>query len=454
MIKYLLRRKLELVWIIFHIILGIISTFTPYFFIGWMYLILGTSFLGLLLNQNKDGIMTYTLSYLLGTEVFSRMARSPLTGLYPDEVGKYFPLYVLIAAFLVEGKIRNNKIGWAIILLTLPSLVLTDPEYRHYGFVFNYLGIFNLALMVLYFSPKTISLKFLNENFRLIVLPLISILAFITIKTPDLDDVEFELSALHDTSGGYGSNQVSTMLGLGIMILGYFYLTKQKLFSIRYLDEILLLLFVFRGLLTFSRGGMLTPAVGLLLFYFILSRFKNFELAGRLMKRLNFNTVFPAFAGVIILVLITNTITGGALFLRYKGETVGTQKGVKEIDLNHWTSNRVDIALMDLALWAEYPLFGVGPGMSKFTEGGHLGFGSHVEFSRLPAEHGIGGAIVVVLLLVYPYNHYKKLKNPLHKALFVLFIWMAIMTSFHAAMRTMLTPFFYGMAFAKFNFED
>jgi hypothetical protein len=175
MIKYLLTKRLELIWIVFHVILGIVSSFTPYVFIFWMYAVLGTAFLGLLLNRNRDGIMTLVLPYLVGTEVFSRMMRAPRTGIYPDEVGKYFPLFVLLAAFLVEGKMRTKSIGWWIIVLTIPSIVFVESWNFRYGIVFNYLGIFNLSLMLIYFSAKTIDIELLNKMLKLIIYPIISI---------------------------------------------------------------------------------------------------------------------------------------------------------------------------------------------------------------------------------------------------------------------------------------
>jgi hypothetical protein len=453
MIKQLLINPLELIWILFHVALGVVSTFTPYPFIFWMYAVLGTSFLGLLLNRNRDGIMTMVLAYLVGTEVFSRMMRAPLTGIYPDEVGKYFPLFVLITAFLIEGKMRSKSIGWWIIILTLPSTLYIESWNLRYGIVFNYLGILNLALLIIYFSEKKIGLAGLNNLFKLILYPLISVAVFLFIKTPDFDEISWSLSSNFTATGGYGPNQVSTALGIGVFIMLYFYLTKQRVFALKYLDEFLLGIFLFRGLLTFSRGGVIVPIFCILLFYMVIRKAKDLRIQGNIIRKVNFVRLSVLTVAAAVVFVLADSVTGGSLLMRYQGQTAGTVAGTQEIDLDHYSSNRITLMKADLALWLQNPYFGVGPGMSKYQQGDHYGVGTHTEATRLLAEHGILGGIVLLILAIYPISYYRKLKHPLHRALFVSFISFAILTSFHAAMRTMVTPFFFGLAFANFNFK-
>jgi hypothetical protein len=166
MILRLLKKQHEVFWIIFHILLGIASTNTPYVLVFWVLLLMGTAFLDLLLRGNKNQVMTMMLAYLMGVEVFSRVVRAPLTKLLPDEIGKYFPLYVLLAAFLVEGKLAKKSMGWWIIVLTIPSLFLIETWNLRYGIVFNYLGIFNLALLLIYFGRKELNVDQLNSMFQ------------------------------------------------------------------------------------------------------------------------------------------------------------------------------------------------------------------------------------------------------------------------------------------------
>ena len=455
MILWFLKPKNELAALIFHVILAFLSLASPYFFGLWMWIFLGSSFLGLLFKRNKDNIMTYTLGYLLGIEVMSRMTRGWQTGMVPDEIGKYFPLYVLIAAFLVEGKIRSNPLAFAIIILTLPSLALIDSAITpiRYGIVFNYLGIFNLALMVLYFSKKVIDYAQMKLLFKAILLPLISTLVLITVRSPDFKDATFNLSASSEMAGGFASNQVSTVLGLGFFLLAIMYLFNDKIFKYRFLDLGLMGYFIFRGLLTFSRGGVMVPIFALIVMYFILSNASTRQIRNMGLRKINLNVILPVLIGGFIVWSITDQITGGMLSLRYQGETVGTLSGAREKDLNHYTSHRVAIATGDLLLFKEHPLFGVGPGMSKMLRDEEFtNYGSHVEFSRLIAEHGIGGLIVCILLIIGPLFKFYRTKNPMTRGVFAAFVLLAILTSFHAAMRTATTPLFFGLAYAVFNF--
>jgi hypothetical protein len=456
MILWFLKPKNEFAALAFHVFFAFLTLTSPYFFGLWMWIFMGTSFLGLLLNRNKDNIMTYTLGYLLGIEVLSRMSRGYATGMVPDEIGKYFPLYVLVAAFLVEGKLRSNALAIAIIVLTLPSLALIDPEITpvRYGIVFNYLGIFNLALMILYFSKKQLDYLQLKTLFKSILLPLISTLVFITIRSPDFKDTNFDLGANFDMAGGFASNQVSTVLGLGFFLLGIIYLFNDRIFKYKFLDMALMGYFVFRGLLTFSRGGVMVPIFALIVLYFILSRANAKQIMEMGLRKINLKVIFPVLIGAFVVWTITDSITGGQLTLRYQGETAGTVAGVREKDINHYTSHRVAIATGDLLLFKEHPLFGVGPGMSKSLRNEEFtNMGSHVEFSRLAAEHGLGGVLVCLLLLFAPLNRFLKMRNPMIKGLFAAFILLSILTSFHAAMRTATTPLFFGLAYATFNFS-
>jgi hypothetical protein len=455
MILWFLKPQNEFAALLFHVILAFLSLASPYFFGLWMWIVMGSSFLGLLLKSNKDNIMTYTLGYLLGIEVMARMTRGWETGMVPDEIGKYFPLYVLIAAFLVEGKARSNALAISIIVLTLPSLTLIDSNIApiRYGIVFNYLGIFNLALMVLYFYKKQIDYAQLKLLFKAILLPLISTLVLITVKSPDFKDATFQLGANSEMAGGFASNQVSTVLGLGFFLLGIIYLFNDKVFKYKFLDIALMGYFIFRALLTFSRGGVMVPILALLVMYWILSRANTKQTMEMGLRKINLKMILPVIIGGFIVWSITDSLTGGMLSLRYQGETVGTLSGAREKDLNHYSSHRLAIATGDFLLFMESPLFGVGPGMSKeLRDSEFTNQGSHVEFSRLAAEHGIGGVIVCLLLIIAPIIKFTRLKSPMIKGLFAAFILLSVLTSFHAAMRTATTPLFFGLAYAMFNF--
>jgi hypothetical protein len=283
----------------------------------------------------------------------------------------------------------------------------------------------------------------------LALLPTISVLAFAFVRTPDYDSIDFNLSANFDTSGGFGSNQVSTILGLGLLLSFMLWITKSSLSGNKILDIIVMMGFVLQGLLTFSRGGMIGGALGILTFLFLIS------LSGVTQNTKN-SISLPKITIYLIPILVlglfvfqfVDSITGNNLSLRYKGETAGTIAGSKELDINTFTTNRYQIFLGDVELWRENFLLGVGAGASKelrpTTE--EVPTAAHVELSRLLAEHGLFGLFFFLTILVFPFLIISQNKDSLNKAILIAFFIIGLYTSFHAAMRTYLTPLFISMS--------
>ncbi|WP_332910235.1 hypothetical protein [Algoriphagus boritolerans] len=76
--------------------------------------------------------------------------------------------------------------------------------------------------------------------------------------------------------------------------------------------------------------------------------------------------MIPLGVMLFVVMIVANSITGGMLLLRYQGETQGTLAGSADKNLNKITTNRSDIFLEDVKLFAEYPGMGVGVGASAF----------------------------------------------------------------------------------------
>jgi O-antigen ligase len=270
---------------------------------------------------------------------------------------------------------------------------------------------------------------------------LIPALVFTIIKTPNYQEIEFSLGANFSTSGGFGSNQVSTAFGLGAFVFFLAWLFKWKFSGYVLSDLGFFFLFSFQGLLTFSRGGMLGGflAVGIVLLFNALSTTKK---QGGVVRK-NKNIVFYGFLGVLLLLVIFRVADGlsdGMLSLRYQGETAGTLSGSKEKTLNTITTSRFDIFTGDLALWADNPLLGVGVGASRYLRSTLNGIASHVEFSRLLAEHGLLGLLFFLILLSLFFSIRKRKEGSVTKSIQLAFFVLAIYTTFHAATRTFVTP--------------
>ena len=424
-------------WMFFHVLLGVSAVFSNLFVISWFYFILLSSFYLLVVSAvDKPLMVASTMVYIGGFELIARMTKcSPVI---PWEASKYlFMILSILGIWLTRNRPAQMNYAWLIILLALPATFFDHSgEVDFNEIIFNVLGIINIGLGILFFSKLTITRSGWIDFIRMMVYPCIAVLSLTVIKTPDLKDIQFSLGAKFSTSGEFGSNQVSTVLGLGFLLLSYGFLMNWKLTSSRMLDGILALGFLVQGLLTFSRGGMISSAAALVVF--LIYMYQGSRAVKQTVVRFR-QFIIPLVILVLISVWYVNVQTEGNLFLRYQGETYGTMLGTREKDLATITSNRNVVFMDDLQLWVENPVLGVGVGASKYLREHGKGLAAHVELSRLLAEQGFLGLMVFILLL-FPVLRYARDRDPLIRATRLGLFTLALLTTFHSATRTFLTP--------------
>lgn len=430
----------------FHIVLGIVSTFSNLPLILWFYLVLGTFFIKLM-NEQADSLdIIKTMTYLISMDVLSRMAKC--TPFIPFEVSKYLGMLFLLIGIL---KSKNSSIkGVLMLLLIIPSIFYDfSGEVGFADVVNNAFGMINLALGIMLFQNTKLQTSEVRNILGLMLLTTTMVLTFAFVKTPDFDDLDLTLNAQFKTSGDFGSNQVSTILGLGAFIILSSFVMEWRLTISKIADLVLVALFLIQGLLTFSRGGVLSAVTGLsVMMFFLILRLGLTERIGNIISKSIISIVFG-----LILFNYVNSITGNKLINRYKGETEGTFAGTREADLNLATSGRYDILVGDYELWLEFPITGVGIGASKYMRELNENAAAHIELSRLLAEQGIAGILIFIIWLSLVYNILKNNNSPRMKALMLAIYTLALLTSFHAAMRTFLTPLLTGLSLVKVN-ED
>ena len=118
-------------------------------------------------------------------------------------------------------------------------------------------------------------------------------------------------------------------------------------------------------------------------------------------------------------------------------------------DKSNLLSGRDEIFLADLEVFSDNALTGVGPGMSHQVRSQTLGIdaAAHIEYSRMLAEHGLFGAIAIMILLIFPLQYFFGLKSIDDKILMIMCLSFVFVTLGHAAMRTAASGFVYGLAF-------
>jgi hypothetical protein len=439
-------------WSLFHIGLGFACTLTPIALIVWFYLILLLNF-GKSISKLQEKSPFYFIllaSYLLSFEVLGRMAKT--SPFLPYEIGKYLLLLFGLLGVLISG-VNNNKGIWMAILMIPAAFIDLSNKTDFKYLIFYLIAPAAIGLIYAFSYQLEVTKTYFDQLLKLIWLGCLTSLVFTIIETPDLDEVTFDLGANFETTGGHASNQVSTLLGLGMFLSFYSVYKKLQFSGHRILDILILGGFTFQGLLSFSRGGMMVGALGILLLIFIPEQKER-------QKKSN-NSIVIAFISIFVLYgvfEITNQLTGGNLLLRYQGQTEGTLAGSAEYNADKITSGRIDILTKDLELWLSDPfttIFGVGVGASSFLrDDNEETVASHVELSRFLAEHGLLGMIYSLFFYAIPFSVWKVNKKSDYRVILTVLTIIAVATTFHAAIRTFVTPLLIILGILKIKSND
>jgi hypothetical protein len=450
--------------IFIHILLGFLSPFTaiPVIIFGYYIIIKG-------ITKIASGNSIYyllTLIYFVSYEFYCRISKT--NPLIPYEIAKYLVLILTLIYYLAGNK-RNKLSITALILFffAIPSFLYLGfddgfnfkaGEELLNSFVFNFLGFFSIILItsVLDHYPLNYEID-LKNSLKTFVLPIISILVHLTVKTPNISEIEFTLESNYEASGGFGPNQAATILGVAIFFLFIYTVMFDSLwlkFPFGFTDSLLLMLYTFfRALLTFSRGGVISSLFLIGIFFIIGS---PTGLSGGNAIKITNAKIFLVLVLIGSTFLFLNSFTDNKLLLRYQGETVGTLEGTKEKDFNSITSGRENIYNRELELFYDNPIFGVGPGLStiKRYERFNELENSHNEFGRLLAEHGIFGIFIIITLF---FTAIRKTISPavrFTKFFVGSLFFISLFSASHSAMRLLVTPLLFGLACANFYSID
>ena len=85
-------------------------------------------------------------------------------------------------------------------------------------------------------------------------------------KSSAVENIAFASGANFQLSAGFGPNQVSTVLGLPLVIVALSKVFNLKLYSIQIFDYLFVVISTGLAILTFARGGVITQ-YAYLLFY-------------------------------------------------------------------------------------------------------------------------------------------------------------------------------------------
>jgi O-antigen ligase len=366
--------------------------------------------------------VAYVGAYITGAEVLWRMTGSQVFW----EFGKYATAFIFLLAILRSGRVKGPFLMFGYFALLLPSIVVIVATlgFEAQGYIsFNLSGPFAMMMAAWFFSQVKISIDQVQRMFLIAVGPIIGIasIAFFGIKAAE--KILFTHSSNFATSGGFGPNQVSAALGLGALFALMFIVLGKTDRLLKLLMLGAMLFMAAQSALTFSRGGLYNCAGGIALASIYLLR------NAKTRRSLMLVAVVVFVLGSFVIYPRLDSFSGGSLGERFS---------------NTNTTNRIQIVLDELRVWQDHPILGVGPGGSNSVGAST----AHTEFARLPAEHGVLGAIALLLLLVAALRSIRKAKSVKGKAIAVCLIGWSFLYMLNAAMRLSAPAFMFGLAFA------
>lgn len=431
-------KKEELLYlylVLFHVGIGMalfLLPFAPKFY-GFSIFILGAYFIIKTQNKNNEALMA--AAYVVGSEVLLRMTGGNVT----YEFSKYgVMLFVCMGAYF-NGFSRSAVPYWFFLLLLVPSVVLStfvlnfDTNLRT-TIAFNISGPVCLGIVSLYTFRRNISLGDMNSLLLCVGLPIVSTTTYLALYAPNIRDVITSTQSNFETSGGFGPNQVATVLGLGMFIFFSRIILESKSKFLLALNLIIAFNMTYRGMVTFSRGGMLTGFLMIVLllgFLYIKSNFRG-------KVKLNYIIVIIGLAMVAIWGY-TSFQTAGLINKRYANQNAaGNVKASK-------FSGREIIAQTEINMFLENPIFGVGVAKGAEVRETEIGVfaTSHDEITRMLAEHGSLGILALLILFFTPLFLFLENSFNMYLLCFLAFWFLTIN---HAAMRTAAPAFVYALA--------
>jgi hypothetical protein len=393
-------------------------------------------------NQNRQNEALVAAAYVVGSEVFLRM-----TGGNPlYEISKYAVMVFIFIGMYFSGFSKGAAPYWIFLLLLVPSVVITtfvlnfETDIRK-SIAFNISGPVCLGVASLYTFRRKIPLDQMNTIILSMGLPIVTCMSYLTFYTPSIQDIVTSTESNSATSGGFGPNQVATFLGLGMFVFFSRTILESRTKFMLVLNILIAINISYRGMVTFSRGGMITGFLMILLLLFFLYYKSNYT--GRV--KLNYIIVFIAVA-IVATWSYTSFQTGGLIDKRYANQDArGREKASK-------FTGREDIAQNEIDLFLRNPIFGVGVGKGvelRYKETG-VGVLSHDEITRMLAEHGTLGIVGLLILFFTPLFLYLENKFNMFLLCFLAFWFLTIN---HAAMRTAAPAFVYSLSLLNIYFD-
>jgi hypothetical protein len=385
-------------------------------------------------NENRNNEALMAAAYISGAEVFFRMT----DGMVFYETGKYSVILFMAIGMFFKGTSSKTVPFWTYLLFLFPGVLVAsisgsyEIEFRKL-IAFNLSGPVTVGVTALYCYYKKIKRKDFERVIVMLLMPLLAQMFYLYLYTPTLKEGLISLSGNYAATGGYGPNQISTVLGMGAFLLVTRLFTIKNKF-VNFLDIILLGMMGYRAVITFSRGGVFTAIICMIAFIILFYYKQNSREMGRANSK-----IFMLFTALVLIWFYSSFKTFGLIENRYSNRNAA---GELKRDI---TTGRVELVETELHAFYYNPLIGIGVGRGREYREENLGIeiNTHNEISRMLSEHGMLGVFALLILIFVPIVFWTKFKNNYYFLAFMAFWFLTIN---HSAMRIALPAFVYGLA--------
>ncbi|WP_225035576.1 O-antigen ligase family protein [Winogradskyella sp. SM1960] len=420
-----------------HVILGVaIFFFEPIariYFIGVMLYFLWH----IASSADKDKTMYVLLgcAYIAGGEVFLRMTK----GYFFYETGKYFVLLMMLMGIFYKGVSGKAYPYFLYLILLVPAVIVAsitltyDANFRT-NVTFVLAGPVTLGIAALFCYDKKITQQQILKVLQYLVLPIISMTVYLFLYNPSIRETISNTASNPATSGGFGPNQVSTALGMGMFVMVVRIYMQSPSFFMKVLHIGIFAAITFRAIVTFSRGGVFAAIIVVIGFLGILFFKSSYKVKNQII-----GSTFVFLFAISLTWVIASVQTSGMLDKRYANEdSLGRDKGDA-------TTGRGELFAQEMDGFLQEPIFGIGASRTKDIRVAKTGqqVPTHNEVGRLLGEHGMFGVIILLILLLKPLA-FRSTNTRSYFFYAFYFFWFATIN--HSAMRIAAPSLFYALA--------
>jgi hypothetical protein len=424
-----------------HVGMGFLFFFIP--FIGTIYgiavILIG---IGYVINTgNRNNEVLLMAAYCTGSDVYLKMIGASLL----NEYGKYSVIVFMALGIYYKGFAKGSFLYVFFIALLIPGIFIGvenlsfDANIRK-AIAFNITGPVCLAVSAIYCFRRAITLKRMQDVLAMLLFPLVSILVNVFLFATSVEEVVQSTGSNFDTSGGFGPNQVSTVLGLGMFIAFNRLFLASPSKKLQIINAVLVLIFAYRCIITFSRGGMITGLLMMIVLALILYSLMDLKGRGKILLMGGLSVI----AGLLVWGY-SSVQTRGLIDKRYANQDkLGREKKSQ-------LSGREELMYSEWNMFLDNPILGIGVGRNKEVrlEDTGINAASHNEITRMLSEHGSLGVLGVLILFSTPMILYLSDRTQIFALVFMIF-WL--LTINHAAMRIAAPAFVYALALLKVYF--